>query len=314
MEGQTEPKPWKKVIAYADGREESLIGVAKALLVAGRTDGAVTVFNALNGLPAQLPAQLHDLDLDLETLARSVYDQRTAELLEVVSALKPRVPIEIVVKAGVPALELIRHALRTNADLIVKTALGRDVRRLTTFGTTALHLVRKSPIPVWLQNPRMFGVRRVLATVNLGMLRAEQEELSRRILATARRGAQLEGAELHVLYVIDGARDRLFRGILTSAQFGVYAEAIQRGSREVLERLVSAEAPQATTHLEHGDPKEVIADFVRDRELDLVVMGSVGHGQVAGMLIGDLAEELLCRVDCSVITLKPSGFVTPINV
>jgi nucleotide-binding universal stress UspA family protein len=312
MDRRSEPKPWKKVIAYADSREESQIGLAKALLVAGHTDGAVTVFDALDGVPSQLPAQLHDLDV--ETLARSVYDRRRQELLEAVSTLKPRVPTEIVVKAGVPALELIRHALRTNADLIVKTALGRDIRRLTSFGSTALHLVRKSPIPVWLQNPRTSAIRRVLATVNLGTLRAEQDELNRRIVATARRVAQLEGAELDVLYVVDAARIRLFRGILSSEQFGAYAEAILRGSHEALDRLVAVEAPQATTHLEHGVPKEVIADFVRDRELDLVVMGSVGQGQVAGMLIGDLAEELLCRVDCSVITLKPNGFVTPISV
>ncbi|MEA2079293.1 MAG: universal stress protein, UspA, partial [Pseudomonadota bacterium] len=34
----------------------------------------------------------------------------------------------------------------------------------------------------------------------------------------------------------------------------------------------------------------------------------------AGFLIGNTAEEVLNQVDCSVLTLKPEGFVTPVTL
>jgi len=46
----------------------------------------------------------------------------------------------------------------------------------------------------------------------------------------------------------------------------------------------------------------------------LVVIGTVGRSGVPGLLIGNTAEKVLSTVDCSVLTLKPEGFETPIEV
>lgn len=312
MDARYEVRPWKNVVVYADRRDDSTVGLQKALAIASASDGSVTAFDCLEEPPRSLESELSGVALD--QLRRAACNRRTAEIVETLSSMAARVPTRVAVRTGMPALELVRHALRTNADIIVKTALGRDVRRLTTFGSLALHLVRKSPIPVWLQNPRTPTSRRVAAAINLGTSSPEQDALSRRILAVARRVAALEGAELHAVYVVDMARERAYRSILTPAQFQVHAETVLRGSRELLERFVESDAPTAIAHLEQGDPKEVLADFVRENGIDLVVMGSVGRSGIAGLLIGELAEELLTRVDCSAITIKPEGFLSPIPV
>lgn len=306
------PLPWRHVVVYADGREDSAIGLQRALTLAEEARGRVTALDTVDGLPSRLPAELAALSLD--DLVATACGARREELTARVAELGARVPIDVVVRPGVAGLELIRHALRTDADLIVKTALGRDVRRMTTFGSTALHLVRKSPTPVLLQNPDYGQYRRVLAAVNLAVDSADRERLARRIVATADQLAKVDAAELHVLYVADAARDRLYRSILSPAQFQTYAHASLRAARELLQRFVSSEAPGALAHLYQGEPADVISGFVRDHKIDLVVMGSLGRSGVAGLLIGELAEELLCRVNCSVLTLKPEGFVTPIAV
>ena len=46
----------------------------------------------------------------------------------------------------------------------------------------------------------------------------------------------------------------------------------------------------------------------------LIVMGTVSRSGVAGLLIGNTAEEILRQVDCSVLTVKPDGFVTPVTL
>lgn len=37
------------------------------------------------------------------------------------------------------------------------------------------------------------------------------------------------------------------------------------------------------------------------------------HGGIAGLLIGNTAEELLRVADCSILSLKPPGFVSPVQ-
>ncbi len=43
-------------------------------------------------------------------------------------------------------------------------------------------------------------------------------------------------------------------------------------------------------------------------------MGTVSRTGVAGLLIGNTAERILRQVDCSVLTVKPDGFITPVRL
>ena len=48
--------------------------------------------------------------------------------------------------------------------------------------------------------------------------------------------------------------------------------------------------------------------------VDLVVMGTVTHTGIAGFFIGTTAEDVLRQVDCSVLTVKPEGFESPVRL
>lgn len=43
-------------------------------------------------------------------------------------------------------------------------------------------------------------------------------------------------------------------------------------------------------------------------------MGSVGRSGIAELLIGNTAEEMLRRTDCSILALNPPGFVSPVAI
>jgi nucleotide-binding universal stress UspA family protein len=53
-----------------------------------------------------------------------------------------------------------------------------------------------------------------------------------------------------------------------------------------------------------------VAERVR---IDLIVMETVSRAGIAGLLIGNTAEKILHQVDCSVLTVKPDGFVSPVT-
>ena len=74
----------------------------------------------------------------------------------------------------------------------------------------------------------------------------------------------------------------------------------------------SAEDFRPRKMLLRGDPQVVIPSKVKELDADVLVLGTVSRTGVGGLLIGNTAEAILNRVDCSVMTLKPEGFVSPV--
>lgn len=58
----------------------------------------------------------------------------------------------------------------------------------------------------------------------------------------------------------------------------------------------------------------MIPKLAQAKEVDLIVMGTVSRAGIAGLLIGNTAEKVLRRVDCSMLTVKPEGFISPVKL
>jgi nucleotide-binding universal stress UspA family protein len=66
-------------------------------------------------------------------------------------------------------------------------------------------------------------------------------------------------------------------------------------------------------HTLKGRPANIISEYTRKNETDLVVMGSLGRAGIAGLFIGNTAEDVLHETQTAVLTVKPSGFITPVK-
>ena len=67
-------------------------------------------------------------------------------------------------------------------------------------------------------------------------------------------------------------------------------------------------------HLLQGDAKQAIPEVVKKLGVELVVMGTVARTGIPGFVIGNTAESILNQLECSVLALKPEGFVSPITL
>jgi universal stress protein E len=68
------------------------------------------------------------------------------------------------------------------------------------------------------------------------------------------------------------------------------------------------------THLREGGSQDVIKQAIVDLKIDVVVMGSVARSGIPGLLIGNKAEKTLNTINCTVLTVKPDGFVSPVTL
>jgi|SRR6266849_2135906 len=63
---------------------------------------------------------------------------------------------------------------------------------------------------------------------------------------------------------------------------------------------------RATFHVVHGlntDPADLVANFAKEADADVIVVGTRGHGRVAGMLLGSVTQRLLHVAPCPVLAV-----------
>jgi nucleotide-binding universal stress UspA family protein len=53
-----------------------------------------------------------------------------------------------------------------------------------------------------------------------------------------------------------------------------------------------------------GRPFVTVLDYAAEKEIDLIVMGTHGRGALAHMLLGSVAEQVVRRAPCPVLTVR----------
>jgi nucleotide-binding universal stress UspA family protein len=79
------------------------------------------------------------------------------------------------------------------------------------------------------------------------------------------------------------------------------AEAVLDGARREAQ---AKGATRITTEPSFGDPAEEIIAVARNRRTDLVVVGSRGHGRLAGLLLGSVAQKVISLAPCPVVVVR----------
>jgi nucleotide-binding universal stress UspA family protein len=141
-----------------------------------------------------------------------------------------------------------------------------------------------------------------------------RQGLNRKLLAAGRQLASVYGADIHVVHVVDKQRTEAYRSFLTAELFERFRSSREQLLREDLEKLISSELDDVShvhAHLLEGDPCDRLTDMVKGQRFSHLVMGSVAHLS-AGHLMGSLIEDVLSRVECSVLALKPDNFSSPV--
>jgi nucleotide-binding universal stress UspA family protein len=89
---------------------------------------------------------------------------------------------------------------------------------------------------------------------------------------------------------------------------GIVAPPATQIEAELKERLsqLRAQAPGAdvTCRLEEGDPVTEILAVAKEARCDLIVLGTHGWTGLARLLMGSVAEQVLRKAPCPVVTVK----------
>jgi len=256
--------------------------------------------------------------VEFQELVIKERQMRLEQFIEPIRKEGVRVTAKVLI--GTPFLEIIREVLREKHDLVTIAAEGRGGYKERLFGTTSMHLMRKCPCPVWvIKQSRRKRYSSILAAVDPDPADHTRNELNTRIMDLATSLAHQEKSQLNVVHVWSLVLENSLR--LRSTLFENEVSKMLSETRERhnnrLEDLVSRydlKGLDCETHLLKGSARDVIPLLAEKKEVDLIVMGSVTRTGISGFLIGNTAEEILNKVDCSVLVVKPDDFVTPVKL
>jgi universal stress protein A len=132
-------------------------------------------------------------------------------------------------------------------------------------------------------------------------------EMSDSALNYGRTLALTYGARLHVLHVVETSL--MWAGLESyTYDFALMQEEVEEAARKKLAALVgpdNGQPPKTTTVVKAGtSPAFIIADYAKQENIDLIIMGTHGRGMVGHLLIGSVAERVVRIAPCPVLTLR----------
>lgn len=260
-------------------------------------------------------------DNELQAYLTGRETERIRQLLKAHTADPDGIPIKAVF--GIPYIEIIRHALSVNADLILQVTASQQGSP-DGFTSSDWHLIRKSPVPVWIARSGSSEPANIAVAIDVLSEEEGSEIFNRQLLGLATTIADAFEATLNVysawhLPGESALRDSPFLRLDARK----LAELLQRKHREAaaaqesLANWLQTQRPTGPAtihwHIEKARPRDGITEFIRNQKIDLAIMGTVGRVGIPGFFIGNTAETVLHRIHCSALTLKPNSFVSPVS-
>ncbi|MCG8650353.1 MAG: universal stress protein [Pirellulales bacterium] len=308
-------KRFENILMYA-GTGSNSAAISRAVQLAMENDAKLTLLDVIKPIPHAI-GLMTDV-ASPEELEQLVAEEHREKLLAIAADYSDSaITLDAVVRIGKPPIEIVRQVLSGQHDLVIKTANGQSgLGRL--FGGTEQALMRTCPCPVWVLKPDVSReFRRVLVALDLETQDPKTDDLNHQLLDLGHSVAVRDDAELHIVsawevWMEQSLRRRAGREEIDNIALA-RANQIEHSLSHLLKELgIDCKRPQL--HLHQGVAERVIHQVARQIDADLLVMGTVSRAGVAGFLIGNTAEHVLAHADCSVLTIKPEGFVTPVTL
>ena len=141
-------------------------------------------------------------------------------------------------------------------------------------------------------------------------------EASETAVKYAKALAEAFGSSLHLVHVMEDLLAHAWAAEVYVASMPSLREEIEKEATARLGVMVTDEERQrlrVTTAILAGNPFLEIIRYARTHDVDLIVIGSHGRGPIAHMLLGSVAEKVVRKSPCPVLTVRPAQheFVMP---
>ncbi|MDX2507886.1 MAG: universal stress protein [Gammaproteobacteria bacterium] len=303
---------FKNILLVLSPEVESIATLNKAVLLAESNGARLTLISVVE----RHPKLRNYLEKPPPSVIKAITSERRVWSEQQLKPVQKKgLDALSVVATGIPFIAIIQEVLRQQHDLVILTAEKEKSISMRVFGSTSMHLMRKCPCPVWVgKRAQTWPYTRILAAVDPLSPMLQQDSLNPFILQLAANMARKEEGEFHITHVWNSFVGNYGVNLSLTEEEIEQDKILYKNNFDALLEQADVTDLKPCVHFIEGEPQACISELVVEKNIDLLVMGTVCRTGIAGFLIGNTAEEVLNQVDCSVLAVKPEGFVTPVEL
>lgn len=307
---------YHNLLYVSHGTADETEGLKQALSLARNNEAPLTVLVICPKFPDNIPDYRQKYEASLiEQTEASINATR-----EALSLSESQLSISIQLESDdTPDIRIIQQVIQHGYDLVIKEA--EPANAAGGFKAIDMALLRKCPAALWLSRPISHSRKQMNIAVAVDPENEDKpaRDLSKRLLELSRSLADSCSGTLHIVSCWDYKAERYLRGNswmkVSDEEIDQQIKAVQAQHRTKLDALIAEteiRGAQQVHHL-HGQPDQMIPQFVGQQGVDVMVMGTVARTGISGFIFGNTAENIVQQLSCSLIALKPHGFVSPVK-
>jgi len=295
-----------KILVPLDGSalSDRILPAARALALDGEGDHTLTLLRVMppHDRPPEERAEWRGAGEPSLALRREAADRHLAQLAEDLGG--GGLTVTGHVDVGDPAEAILARAVGLQPELVAMSTHGRTGVARWVRGSVAERVLRRCPVPLYLENPhRGEGVADPDAVEQI-LVPLDGSPWSTRVLPLVERFARTRGATvtlLQVVYVPHKTELSLPEALQVTHDPRAAASFLEE-QRESL-----AAAGVETRHrVVHGDPAIEIVRTVDEGSYDLVAMSTHGRTGLVRWAFGSVAEKVLRHCDRPLLVRRVS--------
>ena len=308
-------KQFKSILYATSLLDDETEGLKQSLSLTRNNKASLNILTLYPSLPSVMMAQKNSYETFLkEQTERSLLIAQEAVPFELTN-----IPIEVR-STDIPlGIELTREVIKNDYDLLIKEA---EPKESGGFKALDMTLLRKSPSAVWLARPIEHSRKDIRVCVAINPLDESKSarELAIRLLQAARSVADDCSGVLEIVsfweYAFESYMSHNRWASIADEEMVETLQGVQSEHLLELNKLIKASGIEGKQKIHHlrGEASKLMAEFVKEQQIDIMVMGTLSRSGISGFFIGNTAENVFEELTCSLLALKPHGFISPVTL
>ena len=299
------PAEGLRILFATDGSQGSATAEAYACALAQSWGASLTVMSVLEFPPGMNPDYaVNRLYLD------ELMKEATTKLVDLKTRAVARgISVQSYLATGIPSQEVLAVAQAEGTELIVVGTRGKTGLEHVLLGSTAERIIRMAPCPVLtvpIGKQRTDGSSRAenpSITLERMLVPVDFSDCSFDALEYGALIARRSNAALKLLHVLEPVSYGLDFTLPQMAQRESSKAAVTKRLSDLVSALTSV-GLASDSLMSGGLPADSILDAARAQSVDVIVMGTHGRRGLSHVLFGSVAESVLRRSSCPVLTVR----------
>jgi nucleotide-binding universal stress UspA family protein len=300
---------FNKILVPLDGSQLATNALQPAMFVAKATGGLILLLRVpvyqKTKLPERVTAVYNRLRPPEE---KQLVQQRVERYLKSIRqmALGQEIRFETLALDGDPASVIVDTAESQDVDLIIMSTHGRGGLARWWLGSVTEKVLRATGRPILIVHSEAMPTRTLVAL--------DGSAASEAALDPALAMARLFGTPLYLLRVVEPLETDDEAELPTEKVAELSEAVIQARQEEAITYLADVKAGLAAagemvveTAVVSGPAAPTILDFVKEKQIDLIVMSSHGQSAEARWAYGSVTEKVIHAADQAVLVVRPDS-------